>query len=502
MRKRIPLKLIIGTVSNEKGVSADIVFNAVEAALVSASKKKYGLDIEIRVDIDRKSGMYDTHRIWTVVSDPEPSQSLEFPLCQMTLSVARLNEPAIQPGEIVLEPLESVDFGRIAAQSAKHVIVQKIREAEKNLIADEYIGKIGELITGIVKKITRDSVILDLTNNAEGVLLKSDTLSRDIFRQGDRVRAYLSEVQMDARGPQMILSRTCIEMLRELFKIEVPEVGEGIIEIKAIAREPGLRAKIAVKTNDGRMDPIGACVGMRGSRVQAVSNELCGERVDVILWNENSAQFVLNAMAPAELVSIVLDEETRVVDIAVKEECLSQAIGRGGQNVKLASDLTGWDLNIISDKEALNKEQQEEERLKNIFVKELDINENVAEVLVTEGFAALEEIAYVPIQELLDVEDFDIEVVDKLRTRAKAKLLTNAIAKEVVLNDKMTGKDIFQVDGMTRQLAYALAQKGVMSRDALAELSVDDLLDITELDDEKAGRLIMTARAHWFATGK
>ena len=498
MSKEIPLKMIIGTVSNEKGVSEEVIFETIEAALVSATKKKHGVDIDVRVDLDRKTGKYDTYRVWTVVADPEINQPLEHPFAEITFSAAQLEDPDIKVGDKIEEPMESVEFGRIAAQTAKQVIIQKVREAERQLIAEEYLNKVGELITGVVKKTTRDSIVLELGGNAEAILKRENMLPKENYRPGDRVRAYLCEVQAEARGPQIILSRTCDGMLLELFKIEVPEVGEGIIEIKAIARDPGLRSKIAVKTNDGRMDPVGACVGMRGARVQAVSNELGGERVDIIPWDENPAQFVMNALAPAEVASIVIDDETNSMNIAVKEAYLSQAIGRNGQNVKLASELTGWELNIIGDKEAEEKDSAEVERLKSLFMGLLNIDEEVAEILIEGGFTSLDEIAYVPIQELQELESFDEDIVKALRSRAKDVLLTQAIAEEEQLEDNKPKEDLLEVEGIDMNLAYKLTQHGIFSRDDLADLATDDLLEITDLNREEAARIIMAARAHWF----
>lgn len=508
MSKEIPLKLIVGAVSNEKGVSEEVVFQAVEAALVSATKKKYGADIDVRVAIDRKTGQYDTFRFWTVVDDPVAETALgtdtlavatlEFPFKEIALSEAKKNDPNIKVGSVIEEPLESVEFGRIAAQTAKQVILKKVREAEFENIADEYRKKKGQLVTGIVKKTSREVVFLDLGTNAEGVLRREEMLPREAVRPGDRVRCYLVDVITDLKGPQLLLSRTCNEMLIELFKIEVPEVGEGIIEIKAVARDPGIRAKIAVKTNDGRIDPVGACVGIRGARVQAVSNELGGERVDIILWDDNPAQLVMNAMAPAEVISIVVDEDAHTMDVAVSEEHLSQAIGRNGQNVRLASLLTGWELNVITEKEAKERTTAEQERLLSIFTDHLHVDAEVAAVLIEEGFTSLEEIAYVPIQELLNIEGFDEEIINELRTRAKDALLTQAIASEEKLNKKEPAEDLLSLEGMERQLAFALANHGVITRDDLAEQSVDDLKDIPGLSEAKAATLIMSARAHWF----
>lgn len=500
MSKEIPLKMIVGTVSNEKGVSEEVIFEALEAALVSATKKKYGADIEARVVIDRKTGTYDTFRIWTVVADPESNHHLELPFSQITLSAAQVDEPKIKIGDTIEEQLESVEFGRIAAQTAKQVIIQKVREAERSLVASEFKAKQGQLINGVVKKVTRDSIILDLGGNAEALLKKDQTLPKESFRPGDRVRAYLEEIITDTRGPQIILSRTSKGMLVEMFKIEVPEVGEGIIEIKAIARDPGVRSKIAVKTNDGRMDPVGACVGMRGARVQAVSNELGGERVDIVLWDDNPAQLAMNAMSPAEIVSIVVDEENNTMDIAVKDEFLSQAIGRGGQNIKLASELTGWTLNVISAQEAQAKNEQEKNTLLQVFTEQLGVENEVAELLIAEGFSTIEEIAYVPVNELLEIEGFDEEIVEALRSRAKDVLLTQAIASEEEL--KKPAADLLSLEGVDEDLAYKLAQNDIITRDDLAELAVDEITEITGLNDEQAAKLIMAARAHWFADEK
>lgn len=497
MNKEIPLKLIVGTVSNEKGVSEEVIFEALEAALVSATKKKYGANIEARVSIDRKTGTYETFRIWHVVADPQQNQPLEFPFSQITISAAQVDEPNIQIGQTVEEQLESVEFGRIAAQTAKQVIIQKVREAERSMVAAEFKAKQGHLINGVVKKVAREGIIVDLGGNAEGLLKKDQTLPKESYRPGDRVRACLIEIIQDTRGPQIMLSRTDKSMLGELFKIEVPEVGEGIIEIKAMARDPGVRSKIAVKTNDGRMDPVGACVGMRGARVQAVSNELGGERIDIVLWDDNPAQLVMNAMSPAEIVSIVVDEESDTMDIAVKDEYLSQAIGRGGQNVKLASELTGWTLNVISAQEAQAKNEQEKATLLQTFTEQLGVETDLAELLIAEGFSTLEEIAYVPLNELLEIDGLDEEIVEALRNRAKDVLLTQAIAHED--DSQKPADDLLSLEGVGSELANKLAKHGVLTRDDLAELSVDDVKEITDLNDEQAAKVIMEARAHWFA---
>jgi N utilization substance protein A len=498
MSKEIPLKLIVGAVSNEKGVSEEVVFQAMEAALVTATKKKHGADIEVKITIDRKTGTYDTFRLWEVVADPLAEEVLEFAEKQIILSEALLKDPNAKIGSIIEEAMESVDFGRIAVQTAKQVILKKVREAEHENIADEFRKKKGQLLTGIVKKTSREAVIIDVGGSTEAILRKEEMLPREAVRTGDRIKAYLLDVILESRGPQLMLSRTCNEMLIELFKLEVPEVGEGIIEIKSAAREPGVRAKIAVKTNDGRIDPVGACVGMRGARVQAVSNELGGERVDIILWDDNPAQLVMNAMAPAEVVSIVVDEDAHTMDIAVAEEHLSQAIGRNGQNVRLASQLTGWELNVLTDKEASARTESEHERLLKTFMEQLQVETEVAEVLIEEGFTSLEEVAYVPIQELLEIEGFDEEIVTELRSRAKDALLTQAIASEERLNEVEPAEDLLTLEGMDRQLAFALAGRGIKTRDDLAELAVDDIIDVPGLSEPKAAELIMAARAHWF----
>jgi len=499
MSKEIPLKLIVGALSNEKGVPEEIIFQAIESALVSATKKKYEKtddEIEVKVIIDRKSGAYETFRIWAVVDDEEP---IECPAKQMSLSEAVKREPEIQVGELIEEQIESVEFGRIAAQTAKQVIIQKVRDAERAALATEFRSKVGQLVTGVVKRINVNNIFIDLGNNAEALLRKEEILPRESFRPGDRVRAFLYAISTDNKGPQLLLSRTHNDMLVELFKIEVPEVGEGIIEIKACAREPGIRAKIAVKTNDGRIDPVGACVGMRGARVQAVSNELGGERVDIILWDDNPAQLVMNAMAPAEIVSIVVDEDTHVMDIAVAESHLSQAIGRNGQNVKLAVELTGWDLNVISDSQAKEQSTAELSRLRSIFMDNLQVEEDVADVLIEEGFTSLEEVAYVPLDEFMEIDGFDEEIVTELRGRAKDALVIQAIATEEKQEEKKPEAALLALPGMDITYGQVLAKNGIITRDDLAELAVDDLIAIIDLTPEAAATLIMAARAHWFS---
>jgi transcription termination/antitermination protein NusA len=489
--------MVVDVVCNEKGVAKSIIFEAIEAALASATKKRNREDIEARVSIDRETGSYDTFRCWEVVdNDPE---SLEVPSRQVRLSDAQEKNSDIEIGQFIEEPMASVEFGRIAAQAAKQVIVQKVREAERAQVIDVYQDRVGEMVSGVVKRSERNGVIIDLGSNAEAFIPREELIPREAVRPGDRLRAYLKEVKPEVtRGPQLFLSRTAPELLIELFKIEVPEINEGMIDIINGARDPGARAKIAVKANDPRIDPIGACVGMRGSRVQAVSNELGGERVDIILWDDNPAQFVINAMAPAEVASIMVDEDEHTIDVAVADENLSQAIGRGGQNVKLASELTGWELNVMSIEQADEKSEAEAETLQAMFMEQLDVDEEIAIILVQEGFSSLEEVAYVPEKEMLAIEEFDDDLVNELRERAKDIMLTRAIAKEEKLGDEKPDEDLLTMDGMDESLAFELASKGVISMEDLAEQSVDELMDITGIDKDRAGELIMTARIPWF----
>jgi len=487
--------LVVDAVSHEKGVGKDIIFGAIEAALAMATKKRHLGDVDIRVDIDRKTGDYMTYRRWEVVED----DGMEFPERQTTISAAREEDPDIQVGDFVEDEVDSVEFGRIAAQTAKQVIVQKVREAERAKVVDDYQDRVGDLINGVVKRVERGNVILDLGNNVEALIPKEDLIPRESVRAGDRIRGYLREVRSESRGPQLFISRTAPEFLIELFKLEVPEAGEGLIEIKSAARDPGSRAKIAVHSSDARIDPVGACVGMRGSRVQTVSNELAGERIDIVLWNENPAQFVINAMSPAEVISIVVDEDSHSMDVAVAEEQLSQAIGRSGQNVRLASELTGWNLNVMTDEQAEEKSKEEAESLLNLFIEALDVDEDVAAILVAEGFSSLEEVAYVPAQEMMEVEEFDEEIVNELRNRARDALLTRAITSEEHFGEVSPSQDLLEMEGMDEQLAAELAKRGVGTMEDLAEQAVDDLTDIEGVDEEKAAKLIMTAREPWFA---
>ena len=487
--------MVAEAVSNEKGVSEDIIFEAIELALATATKKRFDEDADIEVTIDRKTGDYVTVRRWLVVPDDE----MALLGTQFTTEEAIEKEATLKPGDVFEESIENVGFGRIAAQTAKQVIVQRVRDAERAQVVELYLSRVGELVAGTVKKVTRDNVIVDLGSNAEGLLPRDQLVGRETFRVNDRVRAILREISAETRGPQLMLSRSCPEMLIELFKIEVPEIAEEVIQIKAAARDPGSRAKIAVKTNDQRIDPVGACVGMRGSRVQAVSNELDNERVDIILWDDNPAQLVINAMSPAEVESIVVDEDSGTMDIAVAEANLAQAIGRSGQNVRLASELTGWTINVMSSEEAAEKHEAETGEVIQMFVEQLDIDEEVAGILVEEGFTTLEEVAYVPLEELTAVDGFDVDIAEELRARAKDALLTQAIASEEQLGSNEPAKDLLEMEGMDRQLAYILASRSVITMEDLAEQGVDDLMDIPDMTEERAGELIMTARAPWFA---
>ncbi|CBV44022.1 transcription termination factor NusA [Halomonas elongata] len=486
---------VVDAISNEKGVPREVIFEAVEAALASASRKRFeDEEASVRVHIDRNTGDYETFRRWEVVEDDD----FDGPDAQIKLSFAERRDPPLGLGDVVEERIENAVFGRIAAQTAKQVIVQKVREAERAEVVSLYAEREGELVAGIVKKTTRDGLIIDLGDNAEAFLPRSEMIPGERYRMNERVRALLTKVDPEARGAQLILSRTCPELIIELFKIEVPEIAEQLIEIKGAARDPGSRAKIAVKTNDRRIDPVGACVGMRGSRVQAVSTELQNERVDIVLWDDNPAQLVINAMAPADVASILVDEDAHAMDVAVGEDNLAQAIGRSGQNVRLASELTGWRLNVMTEAEAETKRDQEIDSLVEHFIQHLDVDDDVARLLVEEGFTSLEEVAYVPVEEMLEIEELDEELIEELRARAKDELLNLAIASEEELDGAQPADDLLAMDGMERHLAFILASRGIVTMEDLAEQSVDDLTDIEELDDERAASLIMTARAPWF----
>jgi transcription termination/antitermination protein NusA len=488
--------MVVDAVSNEKGVDKEVIFEALEAALAAATRKKHGEEWDARVAIDRKSGDYETFRRWKVFADD--SKELETPDRELRLEDALDMDPKAVVEGFVEEPIESVIFGRIAAQQAKQVIVQKVREAERAQVVGAYQERVGTLVSGVVKRVDRNGIYIDLGSNAEGFVPRTDMIPREQAKPQDRIKAYLKEVRSEPRGPQLFLTRTAPEFLIELFKLEVPEVGQGLIQILGAARDAGVRAKIAVKSNDPRIDPVGACVGMRGSRVQAVSNEIAGERVDIIPHVDNPAQFVINAMSPAEVMSIVVDEDSHSMDIAVAEDKLSQAIGRGGQNIRLASQLTGWDLNVMTESDAEAKTEAESKDLVQNFMKQLDVDEDVATILAQEGFSTIEEIAYVPTGELAAIEEFDADMVKELRNRARDMLLTQAIASEETLDQSMPADDLLLLEGMSPDLALALARRGVRTREDLAEQSVDELSDIEGLAAERAAALIMTARAPWF----
>jgi len=489
--------LVAEAVSNEKAVPREKIFEALEIALATATKKKYEGDIEVRVAIDRKTGEYETFRRWLVVEDN--GEPLENPFSEITLEAAEFDTPGIELGDYIEDEIESVLFDRITTQTAKQVIVQKVREAERAQVVEQFRDREGELVIGVVKKSNRENVVIDLGNNADGVLFRDDLISRESFRPGDRVRSLLYSVRPEARGAQLFLTRTKPDMLIELFRVEVPEIADEMIEIMGAAREPGSRAKIAVKSNDKRIDPIGACVGMRGARVQAVSNELAGERVDIVLWDENPAQYVINAMAPADVASIIVDEDNNSMDISVEADSLAQAIGRNGQNIRLATQLTGWELNVMTVDDMKKKHQAESVKVINLFVEALDVDEEFATVLAEEGFTSLEEVAYVPANELLNINGFDEDIVESLRERAKAAISTRALASEEALDGAEPAEDLLALEGLERHTAYIFASKGIITLEHLAEQGVDDLVDIEELTEEKAGELIMAARnICWF----
>lgn len=488
--------LVADAVSNEKGVGKEIIFAAMEAALASAAKKLYTGDVDLRVEINRRSGDYNTFRRWQVIGDDE---EMDNPDRQIRLREALARQPDSQVGEFTEEAVENAVFGRIAAQTAKQVIVQKVREAERAQVVEAYVRRKGELLSGIVKRIEKGDVILDLGGNVEAKIARDEMIPREQVRNGDRLRGYLKDVHSEPRGPQLFISRVAPELLISLFTLEVPEIGQGIIDIMGAARDPGVRAKIAVHSKDPRIDPVGACVGMRGSRVQSVSNELAGERVDIVLWDANPAQFVIKAMSPAEVLSIVVDEDAHSMDIVVAEEKLPQAIGKNGQNVRLASELTGWELNVLTQDQALARTGEEEEELRATLAEQLGIDDEIAAILVREGFVSLEEVAYVPVQEMLEVPGFDENIVEELRNRARDALLTRAIAAEEQVSGTGPADDLLHMEGMDEDLAFFLAERGIPTMEDLAELSVDDLTEMAGLDEDRAARLIMTARAPWFS---
>jgi N utilization substance protein A len=484
--------MLVDALAREKNVDPEIVFGALEMALASATKKRVKGDADVRVEIDRQTGDYEAFRRWLVVTE----QELESEDNQILLVDAQYDHPDIEVGDFVEEPLEAVEFGRIGAQAAKQVILQKIRDAEREQILNDFLERKEHLVTGVVKRMDRGNAIIE-SGRVEGFLHRDQMIARENLRVGDRVRAYLSKIERGGRGPQLVLSRTAPEFIMKLFELEVPEIEEGLIEIKAAARDPGLRAKIAVKSNDQRIDPIGTCIGLRGSRVTSVTNELAGERVDIILWSPDPAQFVINALAPAEVSRIVVDEDKHSIDVVVEEDQLGKAIGSSGQNVRLASELTGWELNIITEEEASDKKAKETETIRSLFMEKLDVDEEVAQILVDEGFSTLEEVAYVPLAEMQEIEAFDEEIINELRNRARNALLTAAIAGEEKV--EASAGDLLSLEGMDPETARLLAAKGVHTTEDLADLAVDDLVEMTEMDEERAKQLIMTARAPWFA---
>jgi N utilization substance protein A len=489
---RSEMLMLVDALAREKNVAKDIVFESLELALASATKKRFNEDADARVHIDRETGDYESFRRWQVVPDDE----LEEPARQMTLEQARERVPDIELEGYVEEPLEPIEFGRIGAQAAKQVILQKIRDAEREQILNDFLEREEFIVTGSIKRMERGNAIIE-SGRIEAILPRDQMIPKENLRVGDRVRAYLLKVDRAARGQQLILSRTVPEFLAKLFELEVPEIEEGLLEIKAAARDPGSRAKIAVQSHDQRIDPIGTCVGMRGSRVQAVTSELAGERVDIILWSPESAQFVINALAPAEVSRITVDEEKHSMDIVVDEENLAQAIGRGGQNVRLASELTGWELNIMTEDESRQKSDEEFSAVRSLFMEKLDVDEELADVLIQEGFSTLEEIAYIPINEMQEIEAFDEATIEELRSRARNSLLVLAIASEEQVEN--VASDLLNLEGMDSETARLLAAKGITTQEDLADLAADDLVELVEMDEERAKELIMTARAPWFA---
>ncbi len=482
--------LLVDALAHEKNVSKEVIFTALELALASATKKKYDENTDVRVSINRETGEYSTFKRWQYVEyDLLENSGYQFDE-ESELAVGR------QIGDYYEEPLESIEFGRIGAQAAKQVILQKVREAEREQILDDFLSRKEFLVTGVIKRMEKGNAIIEI-GRIESLLPRDQMIPKENLRVGDRVRAYLSRIERGVRGPQLILSRIAPAFLIKLFELEVPEIEDGLLEIKSAARDPGLRSKIAVKSNDQRLDPVGTCVGMRGSRVQAVTGELAGERVDIVLWSMEPAQFVINAMAPAEVSSIVVDEDAHSMDVVVNEDQLAQAIGRNGQNVRLASELTGWTLNILTEEEAAKKTQEEYSNTSQLFMEKLDVDEEVADILVQEGFSTLEEIAYVPLSEMAEIEAFDEDTINELRKRARAALLTEAIAKEEKIEE--ASESLLSMEGMDEETAHMLASKGISTMDDLADLGVDDLTEMTGMDAEKAKTLIMTARAPWFA---
>ena len=486
------LLMLVDAISREKSVERDVVFSAVEAALAQAGKKRFEGDVDLRVEIDRETGDYETFRRWHVVPD---EAGLQLPDQEILLFEAKEQDPSLEVDDYIEEPVESVSIGRIGAMAAKQVILQRIRDAEREILLNDFLSRGEQIFSGVVKRKDKGDWILE-SGRVEGRLRYADQIPKENLRRGDRVRAMIMEVDPTLRGAQILLSRSAPEFMIELFRNEVPEIEQGLLEIKSCARDPGSRAKIAVVSHDARVDPIGTCVGVRGSRVNAVSNELAGERVDIVLWSEDPAQFVIGALAPANVTSIIVDEEKETMDVVVDEENLAIAIGRGGQNVRLASDLTGWKINILDAEESQEKQAGEMQELQQLFMDKLDVDEEIATILINEGFTNIEEVAYVPIQEMLDIESFDEETVEELRARAKEALLRIELAREESL--KSVQEDLLQMEGLTREQLAKLARADVKSRDDLADLATDELMEITGQSEEDARALILKAREHWF----
>lgn len=487
------LLMLVDAISREKNVERDVVFGAVEAALAQAAKKLYEGEVDLRVAIDRDTGEYETFRRWHVVPD---EAGLQLPDQEILLFEAKEQIPDIELDEYIEEQVESVPIGRIGAMAAKQVILQKIRDAEREMLLNDFMSRGEKIFTGTVKRMDKGDILVE-SGRVEGRLRRSEMIPKENLRNGDRVRAMIMEVDLTLRGAPILLSRSAPEFMIELFRQEVPEIEQGLLEIKSAARDPGSRAKIAVLSHDKRVDPIGTCVGVRGTRVNAVTNELAGERVDIVLWSEDPAQFVIGALAPANVSSIVVDEEKHAMDVVVDEENLAIAIGRGGQNVRLASELTGWKINIMDADESAQKQQAETGQVRQLFMEKLDVDEEIADILIEEGFTSLEQIAYVPIEEMRDIESFDEETVGELRARAKDALLTMDIAREE--NMEAVSQDLRDLEGLTAELIGKLSQAGVQTRDDLADLAVDELTDITGQSEEDARALILKAREHWFA---
>ena len=488
------LLMLVDAISREKSVDLEVVFAAVEAALASASKKLHGGEVDMRVTVDRESGEYETFRRWHVVPN---EAGLQLPDSEMLHFEALEQIADIEVDDYIEESVESVSIGRIGAQAAKQVILQKIRDAEREQLLTDFLSRGDKIFVGTVKRLDKGDVIIE-SGRVEGRLRRSDMIPKENLRIGDRVRAYIAEVDPTLRGPQIILSRSAPGFMIELFAQEVPEIEQGLLEIKSCARDPGSRAKIAVVSHDKRVDPIGTCVGVRGSRVNGVTNELAGERVDIVLWSDDPAQFVIGALAPANVQSIVVDEERHAMDVVVDEENLAIAIGRGGQNVRLASDMTGWRINIMTAEESSAKQAEESDSVRKLFIDKLDVDAEVADILINEGFASLEEVAYVPMQEMLEIESFDEDTVNELRARAKDALLTMEIKKEENVDDATMA--LRDMAGLTPELLAKLSEGGVHTRDDLADLAVDELIELTAVDESTARTLIMKAREHWFTT--